>query len=145
MKALDAELLTSILEGDPQTKDLFRKLRGAEVAATELALLEVSLRAEEAPVAPRRGRRTAAERLRRKLTALPIDGRAVVEAARHASGGLPRGESLLRLAEFGALEAYGCTELFTAARAAPGGKWRFRVIHVETTHTKKRKRADIHS
>lgn len=129
MKAVDTGVLLGILEGEPFARNLVRALRGVEVATTELSMLELSLLADGGSSKGRTARRAAVERLRRKLTVLPFDARAVAEAARRASA-KHRGEGLLRLAEWGALEAYGCEELFTRSRMAPGGKWRFKLTRV---------------
>ena len=129
MKALDTGVLLAILHGEVFAKDLLRRLRGVEVAVTELSMLELSVLASQGSEKGRATRRTAVERIRRKLTVLPIDSRAVTEAARRVSRRL-RGEELLRLAEWGALEAYGCDELFTRSRGGPHGKWRFKLSRV---------------
>ncbi|MGA8665173.1 MAG: PIN domain-containing protein [Thermoplasmata archaeon] len=135
MKALDTGALKGILEGDPGSRELLRRLRGVEVATTERTLLELSLLSRRAPSKAIAARRTAVDRLRRKLTVLPIDARAVAEASRRAAGN-PSAEELWRLAEWGALEANGCDELFSQVRTAPPGKWRFKVIRVGVKHSK---------
>lgn len=129
MKALDSWVLLGILEGESFAKGLFTQLRGVEVATTEVSLLELSLLADVGSAKGRSARRAIIERLRRKLTVLPIDARATAEAARRGSVKL-RGEELLRLLEWGALEAYGCDELFTRSRILPPGKWRFKIHKV---------------
>jgi len=129
VKALDAWVLLAILEGEPSAKRLLQHLRGVEVATTEVSMLELYLLADVGSARGRSARRASLERLRRKLTVLPIDSRAVTEAARRGSVRL-RGEELLRLLEWGALEAYGCDELYTRSRILPPGKWRFNVNRV---------------
>lgn len=131
MKGLDASLLLGLLEGDPSLRALLRELRGHEVAATEIAFGEIALRAAAAPVRQRAARRLALERLRRKLTVLSIDSRAVAEAARRAHAG-SRLQDLPRLLEWGALEANGCDVLYTRhpSVAGSGEKWRLRVTRI---------------
>jgi uncharacterized protein with PIN domain len=128
VKALDTPVLLALLEGDRGARELVRRLRGHEIATTEANLLELALLAEASPRA-RAARREAIARLRRKLTVLPIDGRAVEEAARRTS---PR--EILRgsphsLGMLGALEAAGCEELFVDG-PLPSGRWRFRMTRV---------------
>jgi len=135
VKALDAGALRGVLEADPGSRELLRRLRGVEVATTERAMLELSVLARRSPSKAQVARRTAVDRLRRKLTVLPIDARAIAEAARRASGN-PSFEELWRLAEWGALEANGCDELFTPVRPAATGKWRFKVTRVGVKHSK---------
>ena len=135
MKAVDTAALRGILEGDPGSKDLLRRLRGVEVATTERTLLELSLLAQRGSPGSRGARRTVLERLRRKITVLPIDVRAVGEAARRSDGAASP-EDLWRLAEWGALEASGCEELFCAGRPPSGAKWRFKVTRVRAKHPK---------
>lgn len=129
MKGLDTWVLLGILEGEAFAKHLLRQLRGVEVATTEISMMELSILAGVGSAKGAAARRAAVERLRRKLTVLPIDSRAVGEAARRGSVKL-RGEELLRLAEWGALEASGCDELFTRSKLNPGGKWRFKVTRI---------------
>ncbi|MGP8073005.1 MAG: PIN domain-containing protein [Thermoplasmata archaeon] len=135
MKALDSGVLRGILEADPGSKELLRRLRGVEVATTERAMLELSLLAQRSPAKLHVARRTAVERLRRKLTVLPIDARAVAEASRRATGSASA-EELWRLAEWGALEASGCDELFSQGKPPAQGKWRFKVTRVGVKHPK---------
>src|SRR5271170_3470261 len=126
MKGLDSGVLRGILEGDAGSRELLRRLRGVEVATTERAMLELTVLARRASPKAQHTRRTAVERLRRKLTVLPIDARAISEATRHVSGN-PSAEELWRIAEWSALEANGCEELFSRAKPPSGGKWRFKV------------------
>jgi predicted nucleic acid-binding protein len=126
VKGVDAGVLADLLGGARVVRPLLKHLRGVEVATTELSLLELGVQARRASARSRSARQAALDRLRRKLTVLPIDARSVVEATRRANGS-DHGDDLLRLAEWGALEAYGCDELFTRSRRAPKGVWRFKV------------------
>ncbi len=129
MKALDASALALVLEGDTGAKTALRSLRGHEVATTEVAMLELALLARQGPKKVQAARRDVLERLRQKLTVLPIDSRASGEGLRRARGRLGRPE-LLQLAEWGALEAAGCEEIFTASRRGPTGNWRLKVTRI---------------
>ncbi len=131
MRALDGSALAALLEGDPAVRTVLRGLRGHEVGTTEISFAELSCQIEVGPPRARAHRRMILDRLRRKLTVLPIDGRAVAEAARRAAAS-PRRPDLLRLLEWGALEANGCEVLHTRAppRTVPGGSWRFKVVRL---------------
>lgn len=129
MKALDTGVLREILEAGPGSKELLRRLRGVEVATTERSILELSALARRSPAKLRAARRASVDRLRRKLTVLTIDARAVAEAARHATGSTSS-EGLWRLAEWGALEANGCDELISFGKGSLPGKWRFKVTRI---------------
>jgi predicted nucleic acid-binding protein len=126
MKALDTSVLIALLEGDRPARELVRKLRGVEVATTEANLLELSYLAGRGPVRARTRRREALDRLRRKITVLPIDQRAVSEAERCARKGHAPASPLVA-GMLGALEAAGCDELYTADPGECGGRWRFRI------------------
>jgi len=137
MKGLDAGVLESILEGDPAAKELLRRLRGLEVATTELTILELTAVAHQAPARVRTSRLASIEKLRHKLTVLPIDSRATAEASRRL-GGSSRGLGLLRQAEAGAFEAVGCDELFTHNTGAYPGKWSFDLTRINPRTSKTR-------
>ncbi len=135
MKALDTPVLLALLEGDASVKALLRRLRGVEIATTEANLLELSYLAAHGDARTRGERREVLERLRRKITVLPIDAPAVDQSGRHLGKG---GERLapLRLGMFGALEVGGCDELFSTEPPADFGKWKFKVTRPDGTLTK---------
>jgi len=126
MKALDTSVLLALLEGEPTARDLVRRLRGVEVATTEGSFLELAYLAHQGPARARARRREALGRLRRKLTVLPIDSRAVAEAEACVFRGNAPASPLLS-GMLGALEAAGCDELFTSDPQACRGRWRFQV------------------
>lgn len=133
MKALDTSVLLALLEGDRAARDLLRKLRGTEIATTEVNMLELAYLAGRASPRSRSHRRDAVDRLRRKLTVLPIDQRAVLEAERRVVKG--EGPSSTGVAGMlGALETAGCEELFTSDPQECVGRWRFKVTRF-TRHT----------
>ena len=135
MKALDTSVLLALLEGDRSARELVRKLRDVEVATTEVNLLELTYLAARGPPRARNRRREAIERLRRKITVLPVDARAVSEA----QGGVLRGEGPpvpLVAAMLGALEAAGCDELFTSDPSECRGRWRFHLTRFSRRTTK---------
>jgi hypothetical protein len=138
MKALDSGILVRFLEGDPVIRELVRKLRGIELATTEVSMLAVSVAALEGPKSGQAHRSAAVDRLRRSLTVLPIDSRAVAVAVSRVAPERQAPE-LGRLAELGSLDAYGCDELFTSQKSLPSGKWRFRTTYITSSRHKKAK------
>jgi predicted nucleic acid-binding protein len=135
MKGLDTSVLLGLLEGETAAKDLLKRLRGVELATTEVNLLELAYLAARGPSRGHGPRREALERLRRKLTVLPIDGRAIEQAGRHLGKGSERTPPHV-LAMLGALEANGCDELFTHEMGIDPGKWRFKISQVSHRRTK---------
>lgn len=133
MKGLDTSILLALLEGDPGTRKLVIRLRGVELATTTINLLELAYLAARGPSRSRVARRHALERLRRKLTVLPIDGRAVEEAGRRLGKGSEKTPPHV-LAMLGAFEANGCDELFSLEPGIDPGKWRFKVTRVAYGH-----------
>ena len=123
MKALDTSALLALLTGDRAAKDLLHRVRGVEVATTEVNLLELGYAAAKGPARHRGARRAALSRLRRKLTVLPLDDRAVEEASRRLLQGAT-GIPPLRLAILSILEVNGCEELLTSQTGPLPGKWR---------------------
>ncbi len=135
MKALDTSVILALLEGDRSAKDLLRRLRGVEVATTEANLLELAYLASRGSARTRAHRRETLDRLRRKLTVLPIDQRAVSEAERCVLKG-DHPSSPLLAGMLGALETAGCDELYTTDPQECGGRWRFQVTRF-TRHNPK--------
>ena len=117
MKGFDTPVLLGLLRGDPVARQLVRRLQGEELATTEWNLLELEILARSDPTPGREHRRAALEKLRRRLTVLPIDQRAVAAVAgMRPSGTL--GHSLAVTAILAAMESRGCTEWFTDAKTA---------------------------
>ncbi len=139
MKALDTSALLGLLEGDGSVRDLVRRLRGIELATTEANLLELTYLAARGNARSRNHRRETLERMRRKITVLPIDAKAVEHSGRHLSAGADALPPLV-LAAMGALEAQGCEEVFTLETSAPPGRWKMRVTRIPASkHTKESK------
>jgi predicted nucleic acid-binding protein len=130
MKGLDTPVLLRLLRGDPAARLAIRKLQGEEIATTEWNMLELEVLSQMDPSSGREQRRSALEKLRRRLTILPIDERTVETAAkqrRRAPSSTPLGV----LAILCALESRGCTDLITdaaTARTAPSSKVRIQVL-----------------
>jgi predicted nucleic acid-binding protein len=126
MRALDTGILLGLLEGSARARELLRKLRGSELATTEANLLELAYLAAATPPRGRAARLNALEKLRQRLTVLPLDARAVREST---SGIIRQPERLAPTvaAMLGALEAAGCEELYTDDPRAIAGDWGFKV------------------
>ncbi len=129
MKALDTGVLLALLEGSPRARELTRKLRGAEIATTEANLLELGYLAGRPARRDTASRLAALERLRQRLTVLPLEEHAVHEATlrlvRDGSRLAPTVAAML-----GTLEAAGCEELLTDDPRPLAGDWRFKVRRV---------------
>ena len=111
MKALDTGVLLALLEGSGKARDVIRKLRGVELATTEVNLVELGYLAagSRRVTASRLG---VLEKLRHRLTVLPIDSRGGREAVALVSGARrPVAPSVAAMV--GALRAAGCEELIT--------------------------------
>ena len=123
MKVLDTPVLLDLLRGRPSAKKWLKELHGEEIATTELNLFELGR------LSSRGGRRpdAALDRLRRSLTVLPIDERAVrgaLDGAPPRNGEAP-GAVLLML---GAADAAGAEEWLThRSWAARGTRFRTKV------------------
>lgn len=137
MKGLDTSVLLALLEGDAGVRKLLTRLRGIELATTEVNLLELAYLAARGPSRSRTARRETLERLRRKITVLPIDGRAVEQAGRRLGKGSEKTPPHV-LAMLGALEANGCDELFSLQAEIDPGKWRFKVTSIPSSYPKSR-------
>jgi predicted nucleic acid-binding protein len=129
MKALDTPVLLSLLHGAPAARSLVKSLAGEEMATTEANLLELATVAARGHGGSRALRIRGIERLRRRLTVLPIDAGAGTELSGRLSG--DRSPGPLVWAMYGALQAHGCSELVTDTRGQlPGGHWRFKVRRI---------------
>ena len=126
MKALDTGVLLALLEGSSRAREQIRKLRGSEVATTEANLLELAYLAAEAPAKARGARLAVLERLRQRLTVLPVDARSTREASSRVLRG-PDRLSPAVVAMLGALEAAGCEELLTDDPRSIRGDWSVKV------------------
>jgi predicted nucleic acid-binding protein len=126
VKALDTGVLLSLLEGSARVRERIRALRGEEVATTEANLLELAYLAAGGPVRGRVSRLAALERLRQRVTVLPIDARSVREAASRVVRGAD-GLSPTVAAMLGALVAAGCDEILTDDPKSLGGDWGLKI------------------
>jgi len=97
-----------------------------ELATTEVNMLELAYLTQVGTKRLRAARRDTLVRLRRKLTILPIDQRAFIEASRRVfRGDAPTFAPLSSM--LGALAASGCDEFFTSDPSECTGRWGFSV------------------
>ena len=129
MKGLDTSVLLGLLEGDGASRALIGRLRGVEVATTEANLLELALIAGHGPPRLQRSRREVLARLRRKLTVLPIDGRALELVTRRLERS-PEPTPPLMLAMLGAFESNGCDELFVRDPVRVSPRWKLKITRI---------------
>jgi predicted nucleic acid-binding protein len=127
MKALDTPVLVALLHGGRGARELLRRLRGLEVATTELNLLELHAIVARGPTKGRARRTEGIERLRRGLTVLAYDAKAASRLSRRGDREGTGGAPPLVLGALATLEASGCDELITIDPASIPGKWQFRV------------------
>lgn len=130
MKGLDTPILLGILDGSPSVRTVLRGLSGEELATTELNMVELALIASHGGPRGRRERLQALERLRRRLTVLPIDRRATELLAQKAVEGKSAAEMHLNtiMATF---EAAGCSHVLTDHRPpGSGAGWKLKVTSV---------------
>lgn len=131
MKGLDTPVLLALLEGAAKPRALVRALAGEELATTEVNLFEIELLARRDKSPGKERRMQALERLRRKLTVLPINEESTRRAATIAATArqaAPEGTWLC----LGAAEAHGCSEwITTAAGMPPASSTRLKVSQLE--------------
>jgi predicted nucleic acid-binding protein len=116
MKALDTPVLLELLRGRPSLGAILKSLEAEELATTEINLFELEVIARSGPRHGRDHRRAGLDRLRRKLTVLPIDARAV-QAASALSNGRLHDATASEWLMLGAASASGCSEWVTTSAA----------------------------
>lgn len=129
MKVLDTPLLLDLLRGRTDVRTLLGQAKGEELATTELNLYELEVLARSGPRAGRDRRLAALQRLRRKLTVLPIDERACQTAA-IAQAAHPRGGSSVEWLMLGAAKSAGASAWWTVPKEAPGPLEGLEVVHI---------------
>ncbi|MCI4358256.1 MAG: PIN domain-containing protein [Thermoplasmata archaeon] len=117
MKGLDTPVLLGLLRGDPRVTALLRKWEGEELCTTSVNLFELETIARTGRAPGRERRLAAIERLRRKLTVLPIEERSARLAAQQAARATLAGASSASWLILGALQAGGCNEWATVREA----------------------------
>ncbi len=138
MKGLDTPALLALLEGRPETRSMLDDLGGEELCTTEVNLFELEAIARSGP-SPGRARRLAAlDRLRRKVTVLPVDERGARAAAAIAAANrvVLSGSTWLVV---GTLWASGAGEVLTTPSSGlPALKLPVKVISVRRKRSKAR-------
>ena len=112
MKGLDTPLVLDLLRGRPSARKVVGTFEGEELCTTEINLFELETLARLDRRPGRERRLAALERLRSKLTILPIDQRAARAAAVLAAT-QPRSASASEYLILGAAEAAGVSEWLT--------------------------------
>lgn len=135
MKGLDTSFLLGILDGDPATLAQLKRLRGQEIATTEVNILELACVAVSGPIHSKLRRLETVSRLRRRITVLPFDARGAEAVAKQLGKGAER-LPLTVLAMLGILDAAGCDELFTRKRIPDLGAWRVKVTLIAKSRRK---------
>lgn len=125
MKGLDTPILLGILHGSASSSTLLRSLRGEELGTTELNFLELGLIAERDARSARAARLASLEKLRRRLTVLPLTSGGVTAAARLQERGVLG--STIELAIWGVIEAAGCSEWITSSDFRPNRRTHIKV------------------
>jgi predicted nucleic acid-binding protein len=115
MKVLDTPVLVDLLRGRIDVRTLLGQAKGEELATTELNVFELEVLARLGPRAGREHRLAAVQRLRRKLTVLPIDERAC-QAAAVGQAARPKGGGSIEWLMLGAAKAAGASAWWTVAR-----------------------------
>jgi predicted nucleic acid-binding protein len=115
VKVLDTPLLVDLLRGRVSVRTLVAQAHGEELATTELNLFELEVLARLGPRAGRDHRLSAVQRLRRKLTVLPIDER-TCQAAAAGLAAHPRGGTPVEWLMLGAAKAAGASSWWTVPK-----------------------------
>lgn len=130
MKGLDTPVLLGILDGSSSIRALLRTLAGEELATTELNMAELAAIAGQGSARGRRERLQALERLRRRITVLPIDRRAVEQLSQRAPEARSAAEVQMH-AMLAAFEAAGCSHILTDGKTPLArGPWKLKFVSV---------------
>lgn len=112
MKALDTPALLALLEGRREATWILGEVAGGEVCTTEVNMFEL----EAAVLSDRRSERSrrlaALQRLRQRITVLPLDEKGASAAARVLSAGGSPAPSLSALV-LGIAASHGAVEVLT--------------------------------
>lgn len=139
MKALDTPVLIDLLCGSTGPRALIGAWKDQEVATTEINLFELELLAESAGRKGLGPRLAALERLRRRLTVLPVDNRALTASRSLREAGAQRLAPSARLI-VSVLLANGCSEWHTTRTvSAPGRIGQLKVVEYRSNLSKKLK------
>ncbi len=116
MKGLDTPVLLALLAGRASARALFEGKAEEELCTTEINLFELEAIARASPSGGRARRLAALERLRHRITVLPLDDRGAKAAALLASTN-PAGVSSTGCLVAGCFLANGASELVTTEGA----------------------------
>jgi predicted nucleic acid-binding protein len=138
MKAIDTPILVDLLCGVPEARALVGSWRDQEVATTELNLFELQLLAETGPRKSLGRRMGALERLRRRLTVLPVDVHAFA-VSRSVGSATGRSFAPMTRLILSVLLANGCSEWHTTRAVASRGAYgRLKIVEYRHKSSKNR-------
>lgn len=136
MRGLDTAVLIDLLHGRPSARRLLEESAEEELCTTEINLFELETLAR-ADRRPGRERRLASlERLRHKITVLPVDERAA-RAASLIAAAHPHAGTTTDFLILGAAEAAGVREWVSAAglpAPAPPARLKLKVYGKRKSH-----------
>lgn len=139
MKAVDTSVLLDLLCGSSEARGLVGSWKDQEVATTEINFFELELLAERASRKGLGPRLAALERLRRRLTVLPVDSRALTASRSLGEAAAQKLTPSARLIA-SVLLANGCSEWHTTQAVSPPGRiGQLKVVEYRSSSTKKRK------
>lgn len=137
LRGLDTPVLLALLRGEGRVSSYLRKWEAEELCTTVVNLFELETIAR-ADRSPGRERRLAAlERLRRKLTVLPVDERSARLGAQEAAKGDPASAPPGTWLILGALIAAGCSEWISTREARFPASADLRIVILGDHRTKK--------
>lgn len=139
MRGIDSPLLLALLEGRPEGRALIEGQADEELCTTEVNLFELEALARAGGRDGRARRLAALDRLRHKISVLPVDERASRAAAALAAQSrvsLPASTWLF----LGSLQAAGATEVLTTdASGLSGLNGPMKITSVRRRHSKSHK------
>ncbi|MGA7922630.1 MAG: type II toxin-antitoxin system VapC family toxin [Thermoplasmata archaeon] len=128
MKALDTPVLQDLLRGRQSARKAIQAWSEEELATTELTLFDLEVAARVDPRPGRERRLAALDRLRRKVSVLPVDARAVRWAGEARAQYRVRPATALAL---GILESTGVTDWLVGPPKVSVGRSRSHVRLVQ--------------
>ena len=136
MKGLDTPILLDLLRGRPRAVSLLKTLGDEELCTTEVNLYELEVLARRDRRPGRERRLAALERLRRKLTVLPVDERGARAGAALAAASGQRGARGVDYLVAGVAASAGVAEWVTIGDLAlPKGPGRLRIRPYPKKHS----------
>jgi predicted nucleic acid-binding protein len=117
VRGLDTPVLLGLLRGDARVSAFLRRAEAEDLCTTVINLFELEAIARSDRAPGRERRLSSLERLRRKVTVLPIDERATELSAQEASRAEAPAAPPSTWLILGALLSGGCSEWITTREA----------------------------